>query len=451
MTTATLPRLRAPILGAFLLSALGAGSLVILLASMGRPAAAPTWSAAIGVFAALIAAGTVAGGMHAATRRLRSRNGAGAALGWCTIAWSALATLLAIGRLALPSLHLVGVDAESAELVVGWRGAAVLAAAATVFALMMADAEHDEDASATSGWLGDVGLRGTVLGWAGAVLIAWTSYSVLWRDTRLPIPDTPEQARRILVSARHEAEMRPRDARTQLAYGASLVRFQRHREALPILERAARLDTANAYGRVLLAWSLTQLDRIADAVPHLEAATRLAPEYAIAQRGLAWNLARLGRWTDAETAYRRAMRLSPGDASIASEYSMVLLQQSKRKAALAQALRAERLDPQSVGPHMLAGYLLRTEARFDESRSRFREAVRLNPKLAEGWAELGVTEYLRHDAAAAVAAFSEAARLDSSYFEHRASVSAMWRAARAGRTDDLSMGFAVGPVYRISR
>lgn len=428
--------------GAFLATALGAApSLVLVASSLSARRAGPLGAAA--VLAALFAAGGAAGGVvYGATTRLRAAGGWGrGALSWCLSAYAALG-FLAVGAHALLSLgwrDAAGLDRETAALVTGGRATVFLVASATLFGMLMAEATSTDECPRLYVRLHDPVRRGSLLAWGAAALVGTVSFGFLARDTALPDPETRADAQRVLAAARAEARLRPHDAHVQLVLGRALMELGRFDEALPVLEGAERLAPRDADPRNAVGWMLNQQRRFGDAVPHLREAVRLDPDYGHAQHNLGWALAHVGKLPEAEVAYRNAVRLKPTDAGAAYEFSMVLYERDKVPAALVQAQRAAQLAPGNPQYHGAAGWLLRSQARFPEAKGEFERATRLDPSNAGAWAELGVTDYLMHDAAGAAASFDEAARRDSLFLAMRPMEQQMWRAAKRGSTPPITI------------
>ena len=437
-------RLRATLRGAALLGGVGGGGALMLAAAAitereVRPVAASALPSLLLLL--LLAAGGAAGGVvYHATEPLRRDGWGRTAASWCLCAYASLVVPVVGARALLPLWNGPRLDRETAAFVTGAPGLSLLAASATLFGLLMAETmSAPEEPPPLPFQMRDSVPRGTLLTWVTALLAVGAAVGLLSRDTALPEAETRDGARSALADVRLEAQLRPNDAHVQLVLGRTLMRLGRFDEALPALERAERLAPGNEDAWNATGWVLNQQRRFDDAVPHLREAVRLAPNYGHAHHNLGWALAHIGRMPEAEVAYRNAVRLKPDDAGAAYEFSMVLYERGEVPAALAQAVRAAQLDPGKVRYHYAAAWLLRSQARFAEAKAEFERVTRLDPGNPAAWAELGVTEYLMHDAAGAAAAFDEAARRDSLFLAGRPMEKRMWQAAKRGGTPAITI------------
>ena len=436
--------LRATLRGVALLGAVGGGGAVLLAAAAsmeraGQPFAASALPSLLLLL--LLAAGGAAGGaVYHATAPLRGDAWGRTAASWCLCAYASLVVPVLGARALLPRWHGPRLDREAAAFVTGAPGLVLLAASATLFGLLMAETMSAPEAEPPLPFqMRDSVPRGTMLTWVAVFLAVGAAVGLLSRDTTLAEADTRDGARNALADVRQEAQLRPNDAHVQLVLGRTLMRLDRFDEALPALERAERLAPKNEDAWNAAGWVLNQQRRFDDAVPHLREAVRLAPDYGHAHHNLGWALAHIGRMAEAEVAYRNAVRLKPEDAGAAYEFSMVLYERDEVPAALVQATRAAQLDPSNVRYHYAAACLLRSQARFSEAKVEFERVTQLDPGNPGAWAELGVTEYLMHDAAGAAAAFDEAARRDSLFLAGRPMERRMWRAAKRGGTPAITI------------
>ena len=136
------------------------------------------------------------------------------------------------------------------------------------------------------------------------------------------------------------------------------------------------------------------------ACQHALAAAPSAPQAASLRRVLAIRLAGLRRWDEVVEVYRDAVRARPADDDAQERLGHALL-------------------------HLLG--------RADEAVGPLQEAIRLRPDRASPRGELGLALAALGREAEAVAAFTEAARLDPGYFESRPAAQATFDAARRGQ------------------
>ena len=246
-------------------------------------------------------------------------------------------------------------------------------------------------------------------------------------------PENPVEARRVIADAERDARAHPDDGEAQLAYGLSLMWLDRKKEARQFLARAEQQLPNRAWPPNALGWVMLDEHDYAGALPHFQRAVSLDSNYAAAFDNLAWTLARLDRLEEAEAAYAKAVKLEPDDDGIIAEYALTLFNERKTSEAITEVYRAIRLDSTNARYHSMAGYFLRSRARFADARAEFRRAVELDPKPASLWVQLGITDYLMGDAQGADAAFSAAVNRDSSVMRIE-ELRTMWEAAKKGRS-----------------
>jgi Flp pilus assembly protein TadD len=95
--------------------------------------------------------------------------------------------------------------------------------------------------------------------------------------------------------------------KTLLKEGFELHRQARFAEAIPVLERARRLEPQDYFANLLLGIDLLRAGNAADAIPRLELAARVNQAEETPEEYLAEAQASLGRNAEAAEAYRRAM------------------------------------------------------------------------------------------------------------------------------------------------
>jgi Flp pilus assembly protein TadD len=395
--------------------------------------------AATALVGVLFIGGSVGGVVHHEMRQRTDSGWFGTTTSWCLAAWASLTVMALVVRVPVMLADSSGLDARRAEVLTSWPALASLALAALLFGMTMADSSKTDVRAPLSVRLREGVSHMTVLTCATLALVGVTTIRVLNADTRVPMPERGVGAHRVLPDARAEARLRPHDAHAQLVLGFSLMYVGKYDEARPVLERAERLAPDNAYARNALGWMLNQQGLFADAAPHLTEAVRLSPDFGSAQHNLGWALLNLRRFREAEIAYRAATRLMPRIPEAASGYARVLFERDKKDAAAAQQLRAVKLDPRNPARRLNASFILRSAARFAEAKVQLEQGLVFAPGNATLWSELGITNYLIHDAPAAATAFDEAARRESAYFENRPTERAMWRSALRGKTGEVQI------------
>ena len=245
-------------------------------------------------------------------------------------------------------------------------------------------------------------------------------------------PENAVEARRVIAAAERDARAHPNDGEAQFAYALSLMWVGRKDEARPLLARSETLLPKWAWPPNALGWLLLNQGDYGDAIPHLERAISLDSSYASAYHNLGWSLARLGRSEKSEELYAVAVKHLPDEPDMAADYAFALFQNRKLSRAMGEIYRAIRLDSTVARYHDAAAYMLRSRGRFIEARREFQRAVELDPAPPPRWIQLAVTDYLMGDARGADAAFTAAARRDST-FTTIPELRTMWLAAQKGR------------------
>ena len=388
---------------------------------------------ALALLACFAASGALGGLVHGATVRMRARGYTGTS--WAIVgSVTALTTMLG-ARLVTRVGTIPMMQADRIAVVTGVPAMVRLVlVAALVGALWARTALKPERTPLMVGLSDEVGgvWLLTVLG-----IAAIGSFGFLFESKRTPLPETPEEARKILASVEREARARPRDAQSQFTLALSLMHVGRLDDAIPAFQRTIQLAPDNAWAHSALGWSLNRRRKFAEAIPHEEEALRLDPRYVDALFNLGEANLGLRHYQAAEVALREAARLDPHRGYVAAEYANALSERGKLSLAVQYILRASRLEPDVVRYHGLAGMLLRDQHRFAEASAQFREVIRLDQKSFLAWMDLGITQYLAGDASGAAASFNEGKRLDPQKFEEHQMARQMLRDAEQGHTDGV--------------
>jgi Flp pilus assembly protein TadD len=419
--------------------AIGGAGAVLLLIGAAASASASDCTAALLLLLALAACGAAGGILYDATAAWRVRRWWGRACSWTITVWCSTLPLFMLARLATGALHLASLSGRRALFVTSNEALACLTIAGVLFGVAMAESESTDETVPLLINFDDTVRPATLATWAIVLLVGWATANVLATDHGLRIPDNDRQARATVSDALSEASHRPRDAHAQLVLGVSLTHLRRYAEAERALELASRLAPDDAYSRNVLGWIRNQQGRFADAIPPLEQAVRLDPNYGEANRNLGWALGHVGQLQEAQVRYRQAVRLKPDDAETLSEYASVLFRLHQTALAIEQMRRATKLAPNDLRYHLMTGYMLRSETRFADAKREIEQAVRLDSTWAEPWLELGITNFAMGDAAAANAAFSAAARRDSTILARRPAASQMQAMASRGITGEIGV------------
>jgi tetratricopeptide (TPR) repeat protein len=168
----------------------------------------------------------------------------------------------------------------------------------------------------------------------------------------------------------------PDDAAALRALGAShLYGTKNYKQARDLLERLARLDSAVAVDRVLLAAAYMELEEYTRAIPVLSAVIRERPRLGIAHHVLAQTYERQSRYEEAAKAYRTAAEINPDfhDATVGEGRCLYLLGRY-RQAIAALSLIASWEDPDCLV------YLGRCYLRLGNREAALKQYQRLKKK-----------------------------------------------------------------------
>jgi tetratricopeptide (TPR) repeat protein len=135
---------------------------------------------------------------------------------------------------------------------------------------------------------------------------------------------------------------------------------------------------------------------------------------------------------DAAIAYfQKAISLDPGMARAYDNLGLCYFYQNLNTQALENYAKAIQLEKgsahPSAWPHLNMAITLKFLGRNEEAEKELREAVRLNPELAQAQYQLGTVLEAEGHLDGAIAAFEEASRLDVNYAEPHYELARIYR------------------------
>jgi len=202
---------------------------------------------------------------------------------------------------------------------------------------------------------------------------------------------------------------RPNNHRAYSDLGFGLSMRGHLAEAIPYYEKAIALkpDFGDAHNN--LGYSLYMLDRVTEAIPHFELVLRLAPLDPHANLNLANSLVRLGRLEEALPYYRTALIGDPS-ALVHDRLAFALLSLGRAREAVPEYEIALRLEPRNATGWANLGYALTLVGRSADALSACQQALELSPNFAEAlnYRGLALAQLGRNDEA--IAAFEAALR-----------------------------------------
>jgi eukaryotic-like serine/threonine-protein kinase len=174
-------------------------------------------------------------------------------------------------------------------------------------------------------------------------------------------------------------DMRPSDVR-ELARAAA--------------ERAVRLDSALAEGYTALGiWHSLANQDWAAALPYLDRAVALDSANAFPHLFRTWALLALGRGEEALSEVRKAVALDPLAPTQNARLGTVLICLRRYDDAIAQLRHALEVDPSNVQARFELGHAYAMKGQFDEAFKAFPDAIESQAGFSTGWlaASLGRT------------------------------------------------------------
>ena len=151
------------------------------------------------------------------------------------------------------------------------------------------------------------------------------------------------------------------------------------KEALPALERAARLLPLDPEVHSNLGAALRQRGRVAEAIRCYRRALEIRPGIADVWANLGNALYDAGTLDEAVTAYSHALTLRPGAVKALNNLGNALKDLGQLDAALESYRRAIEADPLCTEAHVNLGSILRLQSRSAEAEDACRRALELDP------------------------------------------------------------------------
>ncbi|NGM14721.1 tetratricopeptide repeat protein [Verrucosispora sp. CWR15] len=188
-----------------------------------------------------------------------------------------------------------------------------------------------------------------------------------------------------------------------------LAELGRYDEAAAELGFALALDPAAAEVSTMLARVHLAAGRPTEALAAAEAAVAAAPGQVspLVARGLA--LGDLERYAEAARAADEILALGPQDAYAQRSAAAILAGSRNGQPALNAAWRAVELAPEEPQGHLVLGLVAANMRMYDLAERAYREALRLDPRLAETADDVGVLRLEQRRWSAALERLAEAA------------------------------------------
>jgi tetratricopeptide (TPR) repeat protein len=191
-----------------------------------------------------------------------------------------------------------------------------------------------------------------------------------------------------------------------------LAELGRYDEAVGELSPLIATEPGNVEALTMLARMHLATDRSAAALDAAEAAVSAAPTAVppLVARGFA--LVDLGRWKTAASTADEILALGPTDAYAQRSAAAILSSSRNGQQALNAAWRGVELTPEEPQAHLVLGLVSARLELYELAERAYREALRLNPQLAEARHDMGVIRLEQRRYAEALEQLTEAAAID---------------------------------------
>ena len=182
-------------------------------------------------------------------------------------------------------------------------------------------------------------------------------------------------------------------------------------DAIAAYRKALDLDPNDALTHYDLALALNYKGDTKQAVEEFQSAIQLKPAWGQAHYGLGVALYALHDQAGALKELRKAVESEPSNAAAHVFLAHLYSDQNDFPAAERELSRTVTLKP-SAETHFELGEVEGQLGRLDAAAAQFRDAIRLDPKLARAYVMLGVTLRRQADQKGALANFRKAVELD---------------------------------------
>jgi tetratricopeptide (TPR) repeat protein len=155
--------------------------------------------------------------------------------------------------------------------------------------------------------------------------------------------------------------------------------------AVPVLERATRLDPTNISAWTQLGYTLSLVNRFAEAAWAYQRVVELDPDDAASWRNLGYAFRMQRRPREALVAYDRAIAMEPNYGEVWNRRATALQMLGRFAEMLQASERARALDVTNVRAWNNAGTALAGLKRYPEALEAFERTLALDPTVAWFW------------------------------------------------------------------
>ncbi|MDO8684879.1 MAG: tetratricopeptide repeat protein [Armatimonadota bacterium] len=244
-------------------------------------------------------------------------------------------------------------------------------------------------------------------------------------------------------ATRHYSEatlIRPEFFQAQMSLGYALIQKKEFDEAVDHYLVAVELKPRNPRSHYNLGLALQYNGSIYKAIDEYRVAVKLEPDFIKARGSLGNALLEMGKTDEAIEQYREVLRLHPGEKTALHNLSAAqALKLNPGRVAVgitAQAPVKRKADEEQNA----LGVALFNERKIDQAISRYREALRLNPRLTSARCNLGVALASQGNLDEAVIHYRKALKIDQNHVEAHCNLAAAL--ATKGNLDEAIKHFS---------
>lgn len=189
-----------------------------------------------------------------------------------------------------------------------------------------------------------------------------------------------------------------------IVLGLAVSAFGAHRQAqvwsdsVMLFEHALAVTEGNYVAHINLGLARSAADDLPGAIEHYALALEIHEESAVAHNNLGAVLDGSGRRSEAIPHYRRALAIDPGYVQAMRNLGLALFAEGQIPEARTWIASAARGWPDDAASQYEWGTVLAHSSDWDGAIARFRDALRLQPDLAEARYNLALALHYRGDA-----------------------------------------------------
>jgi len=243
------------------------------------------------------------------------------------------------------------------------------------------------------------------------------------------------------------------------------------KDGITLFRHATEVTNDNYAAHTLLGSALAMAGRTDEGIAHLNEALRIAPDWGPAHGNLGTALAKQGNLDEATEQFRLAIEKEPGSIEFRSNLAGTLAARGMVTEAVKEYNEVLAIDPNapnvrrdleallrrsSAGgksdpaiDHFNQGAAFDAQGRLDDAIREYREAVRVNPGLAQAHGNLGVDLSEKGDINGAIREYQTAVRLKPDFAQaHNNLAVALYfkgRYAEAWKEVHLSQKYGISP------